>query len=299
MKRGTIDLEAVPGGLDLAHTLESGQTYHWRRVDGEPYGTRSSGTWYETALDGVAIQVKQEGSQLHWRASEPAEPLVRDLLRLDDDLPYIFETFPDDPALQAARKAFDGMRIVRDPVFPCLISFICSTQMRVRRIHGMQLALIETFGRRVSLNGTTVRSYPTPGALAEASEAELRDLGLGYRAPYVRETAAMVADGDDPSSACELSYEPAREELTRFQGVGEKVADCVLLFSLGFLEAVPLDTWIRSAIEERYPDCEKDGYAATSRAIRRRLGGPHAGYAQTYLFHYLRTRNATSTGTGG
>jgi N-glycosylase/DNA lyase len=87
-----------------------------------------------------------------------------------------------------------------------------------------------------------------------------------------------------------MAYEDAREWLTRFVGVGDKVADCVCLFSLGFLQAVPLDTWIRTAIAEHYPDCDRGGYAATSRAMREQLGGAYAGYAQTYLFHHLRTR---------
>ncbi|MFD1633082.1 8-oxoguanine DNA glycosylase, partial [Haloplanus ruber] len=91
-----------------------------------------------------------------------------------------------------------------------------------------------------------------------------------------------------PAAAGDRSYEDAREYLTRFVGVGEKVADCVLLFSLGYLEAVPLDTWIRSAIADHYPDCDRGSYAETSRAIRERLGGEYAGYAQTYLFYYLR-----------
>ena len=100
----------------------------------------------------------------------------------------------------------------------------------------------------------------------------------------------MVATGEaDPEAAVGLGYEDARESLTRFVGVGDKVADCVLLFSLGYLEAVPLDTWIRNTIEAFYPDCDRGNYADTSRAIRETLGGEYAGYTQTYLFHYLRS----------
>jgi N-glycosylase/DNA lyase len=134
-------------------------------------------------------------------------------------------------------------------------------------------------------------AFPTPEQLAAATEAELRDLGLGYRAPYVQRTAEMVADGEaDPDEARGMEYEDARESLTRFVGVGEKVSDCVLLFSLGYLEAVPLDTWIRTAIEDHYPDCARGNYAETSRAIRDCFGGDVAGYVQTYVFYYLRTR---------
>jgi len=182
------------------------------------------------------------------------------------------------------------MRIVRDPAFPTLISFICSAQMRVSRIHGMQQALRREFGEPVSFDGGTYRAFPTPAALANASEADLRDLSLGYRAPYVKRSAEMVAGGEaDPEDALGMAYEDARDHLTQFVGVGDKVADCILLFSLGYLEAVPLDTWIQTVIGEFYPDCDRGNYADTSRAIRETLGGEYAGYTQTYLFHDLRS----------
>jgi N-glycosylase/DNA lyase len=213
------------------------------------------------------------------------------VLRLDDDLDAIYAAVPDDDLFGRAIDAYRGMRLVRDPPFPCLVSFICSAQMRVSRIHGMQMSLAREFGTRYEVDGETFHAFPRPEQLAARSESELRDLKLGYRAPYVRRTAEMIAAGEaHPSEVSGLPYEEARESLTRFVGVGEKVADCVLLFSLGYTEAVPLDTWIRRAIAEHFPECDRGNYAATSRALRERLGGEYAGYAQTYLFHYLRTR---------
>jgi N-glycosylase/DNA lyase len=161
--------------------------------------------------------------------------------------------------------------------------------MRVARIHGMQRRLERELGTPVEFDGETYHAYPTPEQLAGASEDQLREFGLGYRAPYVLESARMVAEGEArPEETRGREYEDAREWLTRFVGVGDKVADCVLLFALGYLEAVPLDTWIRTTIEEYYPDCDCGSYAETSRAIRRAFGGEYAGYAQTYVFHYLR-----------
>jgi N-glycosylase/DNA lyase len=162
--------------------------------------------------------------------------------------------------------------------------------MRVERIHAMQTALREAYGDPVDVAGDTYYAYPTPEALASATEAELRDLGLGYRAPYVQATAEMVATGEAaPTEARDLPYEDAREYLTQFVGVGDKVADCVLLFSLDFLEAVPLDTWLQTTIADYYPSCDRGNYTETSRAIRESLGGEYAGYVQTYIFHYLRS----------
>ena len=153
----------------------------------------------------------------------------------------------------------------------------------------MQRTMAREFGTELEFDGETYHAFPTPDQLAAATEADLRACSLGYRAPYVARTAELVAEGErHPEAARGREFEAAREYLKGFMGVGDKVADCVLLFSLGYLEAVPLDTWIQTAITEHYPDCEKGSYAETSRAIRERFGGQYAGYAQTYVFHYLR-----------
>ncbi|MFB6256140.1 MAG: DNA-3-methyladenine glycosylase [Haloplanus sp.] len=300
MERGAIPLADLDGDFDLQATVESGQSYLWNRPDGGMYERTSAhggDAWYETVVppmaavdsDRAVVRVRQTGGRLEWESTTDAVPLLTHLLRLDDDLDAILAATPDDPLLDRAYDTYRGMRLVRDPPFPCLISFICSAQMRVSRIHGMQIALAREYGDTVTADGRTYNAFPTPAQLAARTEDDLRELKLGYRAPYVQRTAAMVAAGEaDPTAAQGRGYEAAREYLTRFVGVGDKVADCVLLFSLGYLEAVPLDTWIRSAIADHYPDCDRGSYADTSRAIRDRLGGAYAGYAQTYLFYYLR-----------
>jgi N-glycosylase/DNA lyase len=315
---GRIPVPELAGDVDLSATIESGQTYGWWRADGTDYGAvpsdRDPGPWYETVLHpedppvGVdraelatwvqrptVVGVRRAADEVQWRASAGAEPAavdstVRRLLRLDDDLPALQWEAPDDPVIREAIGRFPGLRLVREPPFRCLISFICSTQMRVARIHRMQRRLARTFGEPIAWRGDTVHAFPTPESLAEASEDALRDCGLGYRAPYVRATARMVADGEaHPAAAAKRSYPKSREWLTRFDGVGPKVADCVLLFALDELAAVPLDTWIQTAIGDHFPDCDRDSYAETSVAIRERLGGEIAGYVQTVLFHHLRT----------
>ena len=291
METGELAIDDLSGGLDLYCTLESGQSYCWRRADGEMYGgVRAPGAWYDTVVGGEVVRVRQRDGRLEWESTTDADALVRRLLRLEDDLERIVADAPDDPLIREAYETHRGLRLVEDPPFPTLISFICSAQMRVSRIHGMVSTLAREYGEEITFDGKTYHAFPTPAQLATATEDELRELGLGYRAPYVVRTAEMVASGEaHPEEARELPYEAAREYLTQFVGVGEKVADCVLLFALGFDEAVPLDTWIKSAIEEHYPDCDRGSYADTSRAIRERFGGRHAGYAQTYVFHHLRT----------
>ena len=302
MHEGVVPGERLAGGFDMQSTVESGQTYLWSRADGgmfEDEPPHGGGAWYHTVLpathtsrgDPEVVRARWTGTDLEWQASTPGAPehLTR-LLRLDDDLDAIVRDSPDLPLLRRAYDRYRGMRLVRDPPFGSLVSFICSAQMRVERIHGMVRRLARAYGDRVEFDGRTYHAFPTPAQLSMATEADLRDLSLGYRAPYVQRTAEMVASGEaDPAEAAGMDYEDARDYLTRFVGVGEKVADCVLLFSLDFLEAVPLDTWIRTAIAEYFPDCDRGSYLETSRAIRERFGGEYAGYAQTYVFFYLRT----------
>jgi N-glycosylase/DNA lyase len=299
LETGAIPLSEI-GPFDLQATLESGQSYLWDRPDGGMYDSlhaHGGDAWYETCvppIDGVSdermvVRVRQRDDALEWEATGDPVAVLTHLLRLDDDLDAILGSTPDLPLLRQAYDRYRGMHLVRDPPFACLVSFICSAQMRVSRIHGMQRRLARTYGDRVVVDGRTYHAFPTPDQLAAATESDLRELKLGYRAPYVQRTAAMVAEGEaHPVDATDLEYEAARDYLTQFVGVGEKVADCVLLFSLGFLEAVPLDTWIRTAIADHYPDCDRGSYVETSRAIRDRFGGRYAGYAQTYVFYYLR-----------
>jgi N-glycosylase/DNA lyase len=337
MESGRIDVAALDGPFDLQSTLESGQTYLWERADGSEYSdeiAHGGDAWYETVLPPTAdlvdrptvVRARHRGGvddgTIEWEAGSvpegaggdgpaaPTEPVdgeavLTHLLRLDDDLAAVYDATDDLPLLERAYDRYRGMRLVRDPPFPCLISFICSAQMRVSRIFGMQNALRENYGTPVELGERTLHAYPTPEALAARTEDELRELRLGYRAPYVQRTAEMVADGElHPRDAGGLPYEEAREELARFVGVGDKVADCVALFSLGYLQAIPLDTWIQTAIGDYFPDCDGGNYAETSRAIRHRLGADlperdevfgesgadaYAGYAQTYVFFHLRT----------
>jgi len=332
MESGEIPIASLSGPFDLQSTLESGQSYLWERADGETYtdlAAYGGDAWYETVLPPTPeltdrptlLRVRQLGGvddgRLVWEAgavpdgsAEPTEPadgeaLLTHLLRLDDDLEAIYAATTDEPLIERAVERYRGLRLIRDPAFPCLVSFICSAQMRVARIHGMQQSLRETYGEAVEYDGRTIYAYPTPETLAARTEEELRDLSLGYRAPYVQRTAEIVAAGEaHPVDARGLPYEAARESLKTFVGVGDKVADCVLLFSLGYLQAIPLDTWIQTAIGDYFPDCETGGYSETSQAIRERLGGglpetdevfgesgaeAYAGYAQTYVFHHLRT----------
>ena len=223
METGVISIGELAGPFDLQATVESGQSYLWSRLDGKMYTTddaHGGQAWYETVvppLDGVSdeqavVRVRQVGDEIEWESTTDAVPILTHLLRLDDDLSAIMADAPDEPLIDRAFEAYRGLRLVRDPPFACLISFICSAQMRVSRIHGMQQRLAAEYGETVEFDGRTYQAFPAPDALAARTEAELRDLSLGYRAPYVQRTAELVASGEaDPAAAGELGYEAARE----------------------------------------------------------------------------------------
>ena len=164
------------GGLNLDAVLNCGQAFQWRR-DAE-------GGW-RGAIGGAIARVWQQGDSLACESSLPPE-LVSAYFRLDDDLRAIYATFPQDEVMRDAVAAFRGMRLVRQGLWECVISFICATNANIPRIDKMLAALCGRYGKPLDEH---IRAFPDPAALAAASEEDLRALRLGYRAAYVRETA--------------------------------------------------------------------------------------------------------------
>ena len=181
--------------------------------------------------------------------------------------------------------------MLRQDPWECLVSFICSSASNIPRITKNIESICEAYGRPVGTGAGRRNAFPAPGELARAGEAPLRALGLGYRAAYVAETAAAVADrAVDPMSLREESYETALEALTCLPGVGDKVANCVLLFSLDKPEAFPVDVWIDRALREWYLADDDSIPRTKMRPWAQRRFGPYAGYANHYLFHDRRLR---------
>jgi len=266
--------------VDVKNTLESGQSFLWTRDD------KKDG-WYSAVVDGEGLRVRDapEGRGVEYETTGLDEARVRELLGLDDHLDEIHASITDDERVARAVEEYGGMRVVSDPFFPCVVSFIISAQNRIPRIRKLVNEMAREWGEHVEGYG---HSFPSPETLAEVGEEPLRELGLGYRAPYVVESARLVADGEVlPDEIRALSYDEAHDAVQQLVGVGDKVGDCVLLFSLGFGEAVPLDTWMLKTVDEYYPEMAGETYDETADAFRARFG-EHAGYAQNYLFHYIR-----------
>jgi len=265
--------------LDLAASLESGQAFRWRR----------HGQWFVGVIFDNIVQVRQTlfGVEFHSApmVEEAMAPLLRHYLGLNDDLEAIYRHIVKDHHVADMVARYRGLRILHQEPWECLVAFICSANSNIPRISANVEAVAGHLGQPVSLNGYTRHTFPPPGRVAEAGEFSLRLLGLGFRAKYVAQAALMVAEGRISLEVLrDLPYDEAKERLMEVPGVGEKVADCVLLFSLDKLEAFPVDRWVQRAVEEWY----FGGRELKEREVRqwaRDYFGPYAGYAQQYLFH--------------
>jgi N-glycosylase/DNA lyase len=263
--------------FDLALTLDSGQTFHW-----EPLGTGFVGTIGEQAA-----YIEQRGNALEI-LGPPAE-VVAHYFSLDHPLAEICASFPNDVAMQSAAEFCRGLRIIRQPRWECLASFITSSMKQVAHIRQMSRALRQRFGTKLNVSGTHVYAFPDAARLAKVSEDELRACGLGYRAKNLLATAQQVASGETDLAGWERSPDDElRARLCALPGVGPKVANCVMLFAYERLRAFPIDVWIERVLREKYFPRRRRLTAGQLRDFAARHFGAHGGYAQQYLFHHAR-----------
>ena len=263
--------------FDLAATLECGQVFHWRK----------SGVGYAGMIGDAPFYVEQRGEEL--RAAGDSAEMAREYFALDHPLREICATFPDDPAMNAAREFCAGMRIVRQPAWECVATFITSAMKQVAHIAQISHTLRERYGARHELAGNVLFSYPTPQRLAALDEADLRACALGFRAKNLRNAARMIASGEvNLDAVAKLDDDAARAELCRLPGVGAKVANCALLFGFGRLRAFPVDVWIDRIVRQLYFPRRRNVTARRLREFSAGYFGDYAGYAQQYLFHHAR-----------
>ena len=306
-----IQTEIRTTDFDLAMTLDSGQVFHWAKAGDGFVGL--IGEW--------PIYVEQSGYVLK-ASGEAAKPdclnqsslgsIVSDYFALDHPLTEICASFPKDPAMNAARDFCRGLRIIRQPKWECLATFICSSMKQVAHIRQISAKLRERFGEARPVvpeveagGGSAARStpkhviytFPTVERIAAASEKELRECSLGYRAKNVLATARQIASDDvDLEMLAEASDVDLRARLCKLPGVGAKVANCVMLFAYERLRAFPIDVWIERVLRQRYFPRTRRLNAARLRRFTEEYFGHHGGYAQQYLFHHARKTKSESTG---
>jgi N-glycosylase/DNA lyase len=279
--------------FDLDFSLCCGQVFRWRKVNG---------WWYGVVGDNV-VKVCQCGSELQFE--NVTKDFVLEYFGLNDDLVQISECIGKDDYVQKALKRFEGLRIVRQVPWECLISFICATYKSIAAIELMLKKISIKYGEKQVFNGMDFYTFPKVERLSNASENGLRECGLGYRAKYVHATAKKIRDENiNLEDLKNLPYLEARKRLLEFSGVGLKVADCVLLFSLRKLEAFPVDVWVKRVILNHYADQLPESFVKKLQShtsltngeyqkigdFARTYFGAYAGYAQEYLYHYERTQ---------
>ena len=285
----TLGFLPIAQPLDLEKSIESGQVFLWRRHDG----------WFCGPLAGKIAHLRQVEGGLEFEMAcdtqEDAIFAIHAFLRLNDPIREILRQLQSDPHLEEPLQRNHGLRILRQDPWECLLSFACSIDANIPRIRGMINALAAHCGEELSLGDCRLPAIPNPETLAEVGEAKLRELGLGFRAKYVDPLATAIASGEiDLEALRSRPTDEARKILMLLKGVGEKVADCALVFSLDKLDAFPLDRWVRRAVQEWYFDGEAIPDKAIQTWARDHFGG-YAGYAQQYLFYRRRLDAGRST----
>jgi len=272
-----VSLSLMAHGLDLDATLTSGQTFSWKRTpDGRWRG------W----IDRRPCLVWTQGDAL--RAVGPG--LTRDAVStyfgLDLPVREILATFPSDPWLEKAQTFAPGLRILRQDPWETLCNFICSSLKQIVQIEQINHELRRAFGDEI---GEGLHSFPDAARLALATEAKLRACKLGFRARHLFVAARQIASSEvSLERISTLPTAEAREHLIRIRGVGEKVANCILLFAYGRAEAFPIDVWVERVLRRLYFNNSQRVKHERLRAFADSHFGPYRGYAQQFLFHWIR-----------
>ena len=265
---------------DLAATLDSGQAFRWQKENDSWVGI----------IGKHQVRLTQTPAGIHATTAAPVENWgwLHEFLQTEINLAAVLKTFPDDEPMRAAVAACPGLRLLKQDPWECLASFILSSTKQIVQISQIIALLCERFGEP-SL-GAGPACFPTPQRLAACTEAELRACKMGFRAPSLLAAAREITEGRfDLERIRHLPYAEARAELMKLRGVGGKIADCVLLFAYGFDSAFPVDVWIERALQQLYFPRRRASEQRLHRFAATHFG-PHAGYAQQYLFHYIRTK---------
>ena len=265
--------------MDVAGSINSGQVFLWRKI-GE--------SWY--GVDGQNVIRLNQAEVL----SGPAA----DFARCDDDMDGIIRSVSRDTVVRDAVAKYPGLRIFRQDPFQCLISFVVSSNSSIQKIRTCLDKLCRMYGDCLAVDGEEFFVFPRPERLAGATAGEIGRCGTGYRSGFVRDAARMVASGDiDLQELRGMEYAQARDTVCAVPGVGYKVADCVMLFSLEKPEAFPIDRWTTKILRDYYPERFSLGAKTITQLQYSRIHeeivdyfGPYAGYAQQFLFKMERER---------
>ena len=273
---------------DLAATLDSGQVFRWTPVDGG----------WQGVIDGRWVQLKAEEDCIIATAAEPTSDWawLESFLQVHTDIDSVIETFPDDEPMRRAVSTCRGLRLLKQNPWECLASFILSSTKQISQIRKVVARVCERYGERIKCPEKLAPAFafPTPERIASCTERQLRDCRMGFRAPYLLAAAKAVSNNEIKlNELATLSIDETRSELMRLPGVGRKIADCVLLFTGAQPEAFPVDVWIMKALQKLYFPRRKKSLKQLQEFSEKHFGS-QAGYAQQYLFHYMRIHHSNA-----
>ena len=255
-----------------SHTFDCGQCFRWKRQSDESYLGIAGGrvTRISASGENVKIDCSEDDYNLFWK----------NYLDIDRDYSLIKKEISTNSVMEDAVRFGYGIRLLRQDFFETLISFIISQRSSIPKIKSCVENLCRMCGEKITFENKTYYAFPAAEKIAALSEDELRQTGVGYRAPYILRAARTFKDGlIDTDKLSSLNTEDARRELLKLYGVGDKVCDCVLLFSLAKYDLFPADVWIKRVMAEDFymDDAKKSGEA---------LFGGYSGFAQQYLFYW-------------
>ncbi len=254
--------------------FECGQAFRWNSDKDGVYTGIAYGTPARVWREGDSVYILSESGSY--------EKVWKEYFDMDRDYSALRNEIGREEALRKACDFGKGIRILNQEPWEALCSFIISQCNNIPRIKGIVEKLCRLCGDEMYIDGKTLYSFPQASAVAALSGKELDTLRAGYRAAYIRDAAKGVADGSiDLDGIKSMNTETAKKELLKLSGVGEKVANCTLLFGMGKLDAFPVDVWMKRAITKFF-GTEKFDY---------KRFGDLAGLAQQYMFHYMRSKN--------
>lgn len=314
-------IELARSELRLELTLACGQTFRWRETaEGHWTGVMGGRVWTLTQTDSrlwyYVYKDQQDSTHRTWTEGDrkpetkckgdiheekhihkEEEELLKSYFQLNVNFEQLYQDWGErDPHFKKIADIFSGIRMLRQDPVECLFSFICTSNNHISRIQGMVDRLCQTLGTKLCLlDETSYHNFPTLSTLAESSvETRLRDLGFGYRAKFLQQSAKTILDSHGDhwlSDLRDVPYLEARDALRTLSGVGTKVADCVCLMSLDKPEAVPVDTHVWQIAKRDYKFVSNNGQKTITEKLHREIGdffrklwGPYAGWAQSVMF---------------
>jgi N-glycosylase/DNA lyase len=262
--------------INIDNSINSGQVFLWEKNGTDWYGINGQDI-LKINKNGVIKSILNSKTNF---------------FRKNDNMQEIIKSISKDETVKKSVKQYEGLRIFKQDPFQCMISFIISSNSNIQKIKNSLEKISKKFGKKVKIQNKEFFLFPKPEKLANASIEEIKKCGVGYRAPFIKQASKMIVLKKINFKYLEkCDYEEAKKNICVIPGIGNKVADCILLFSLNKLEAFPLDTWMIKILEKYYSNqfnietktITKKQYQILHEKIVNYFG-PYCGYAQQFLF---------------